>query len=321
MPPEIAVVVASHDRPLRLRWLLEALAEQTLESDRYEIVVAHDSYGDETERLLDDHPLTKQGALRHVRRPPGSSPPGANRNAGWRASTAPLVAFTDDDCRPPREWLDNALRAATQHPGAIVQGATRPDPDERKLLYAPVHHMQHIDPPTAWAQTCNIVYPREVLERLGGFDETRQVGEDAALAATARQTGVDHVAAKDVLTYHAVVPTPLPRFLSALRRWEDLPLLVRDHPEMRRNFPLRIFWKWTHVWLPLAAVGVALTKRTYGLSLLLALPWAKASLPYYGPGRRNLGFRLRQGPRRAAIDVTEVAVLARGSVRHRSLLL
>jgi glycosyltransferase involved in cell wall biosynthesis len=321
MTPEIAVVVASHDRPLRLRWLLEALAEQTLERDRFEVVVAHDSHGEETDRLLTEHPLAKDGTLRHVRRPPGSSPPGANRNAGWRATRAPLIAFTDDDCRPPHEWLYNALEAATTNRGAIVQGATRPDPDEHKLLYAPVHHKQHIDPPTAWAQTCNIVYPREVLERLGGFDEQRRVGEDAALAATARQTGVDYVADPDVLTYHAVVPTPLPRFLRSLERWEDLPLLVREHPEMRCNFPLRIFWKWTHAWLPLAAVGVGLTRRTYGLSLLLALPWAKASLPYYGPGRRNLGYRLRQGPRRAAIDVTEMAVLARGSLRHRSLLL
>jgi glycosyltransferase involved in cell wall biosynthesis len=321
MSPEIAVAVASHDRPLRLRWLLEALAEQTLGRDRFEVVVAHDSTGEETDALLRDHELARNGTLRHVRRSPGSSPPGANRNAAWRASRAPLVAFTDDDCRPPADWLANALAAAEQNAGAIVQGATRPDPDEGRLGYAPIHHKQHIDPPTAWAQTCNIVYPREVLERLGGFDETRMVGEDAALAAIARGTGIEHVAAPDVLTYHAVEPVPLPRFLRSLRRWEDLPLLAREHPSVRRNFPLRVFWKWPHAWLPLAAAGVALSRRTYGLSLLLGLPWAKTSLPYVGPGRRNLLVRLRQAPRRAAIDATEMAVLARGSIRHRSLLL
>jgi glycosyltransferase involved in cell wall biosynthesis len=321
MPPEIAVVVASHDRPLRLRWLLEALSEQTLERERFEVVVAHDSKGPETETLLQEHALAQDGTLRHVRRPPGSSPPGANRNAAWRAAQAPLVAFTDDDCRPPKEWLANALEAAHRSPGAIVQGTTHPDPDERRLLYAPVHHKQDIDPPTAWAQTCNIVYPRVLLERLGGFDERRLVGEDAALAAAARERGVAYVAAPEVLTYHAVVPTPLPRFLKGLQRWEDLPLLVRDHPEMRRHFPLRVFWKWTHAWLPLAALGLALSKRTYGLSLLLALPWAKKSLPWYGPGKRNFVFRVRQAPRRAAIDLTEMTVLARGSIRHRSPLL
>ena len=62
----------------------------------------------------------------------------------------------------------------------------------------------------------------------------------------------------------------------------------------------------------LALLGAALAKRTSFLSLLLALPWAKTSLPWYGPGKRNLVFRLRQAPRRLAIDATEMAVLARG---------
>ena len=321
MAPEIAVVVASHYRPLRLRWLLEALADQTLARGRFEVVVAHDSSGPETDQLLEDHALSRDGTLRHVRRAPGSSPPGANRNAAWRAARAPIVVFTDDDCRPPREWLANALRAAERHPGAIVQGATLPDPDEHRLLYAPVHHKQSIAPPTAWAQTCNIVYPRAVLERLNGFDERRLVGEDAALAAAARAHGVDYVGEPDVLTYHAVVPVPLPRFLRSLRRWEDLPLLVKEHPEMRRHFPLGLFWKWTHAWLLLALLGAVLARRTSFVSLLLALPWAKTSLPWYGPGKRNLVFRLRQAPRRLAIDATEMAVLARGSLRHRAPLL
>jgi len=160
-----------------------------------------------------------------------------------------------------------------------------------------------------------------VLERLNGFDERRLVGEDAALAAAARAHGIDYVGEPDVLTYHAVVPVPLPRFLRSLQRWEDLPLLVKEHPEMRRHFPLGLFWKWTHAWLPLALLGAALARRTSFLSLLLALPWAKTSLPWYGPGKRNLVFRLRQAPRRLAIDATEMAVLARGSLRHRAPLL
>ena len=109
--PEISVVVPSHDRPLRLRWLLNALEEQTLSEDRWEVIVGHDSAGPETERLLREHPLAARGVLRHATLPPGSAPPGANRNAAWRMARAPLIAFTDDDCRPPAEWLAVALAA------------------------------------------------------------------------------------------------------------------------------------------------------------------------------------------------------------------
>jgi glycosyltransferase involved in cell wall biosynthesis len=168
--PEIAVVVPSHDRPLRLRWLLNALEEQTLPRDRFEVVVVHDSSGPETEELLRTHPLAAEGVLRHRAFAPGPGP-AHKRNAGWRMARAPLVAFTDDDCRPPPEWLERALAGARRHPGAIVQGTTRPDPDEEELVLAAAHaRTQRIDPPSPWAETCNIVYPRDVLEAVGGFD-------------------------------------------------------------------------------------------------------------------------------------------------------
>src|SRR6202040_3789959 len=105
-----------------------ALEEQTLPADDWEVVVAHDSSGPETEELLSTHPLAARGTLRHVTLPPGSAPPGANRNAAWRIARGSVIAFTDDDCRPPADWLQNALSAARRSPGAIVQGATRKDP-------------------------------------------------------------------------------------------------------------------------------------------------------------------------------------------------
>src|SRR5690349_14883396 len=157
LTPLVSVVVPSHDRALRLRWLLNALEEQDL--DAFEVIVAHDS-ADGTEAVLRDHPLARAGVLRALRFAPGSTGPAAKRNAGWRAARAPLVAFTDDDCRPPRDWLANALRAARATPGAVVQGATAPDPDERNLLFRAAHVLtQRVDPPDPWGQTCNIVYP------------------------------------------------------------------------------------------------------------------------------------------------------------------
>ena len=55
--------MASRDRAIRLRWLLNALEEQTLPAERWEVVVAHDSIGPETEQLLRSHPLAEAGVL------------------------------------------------------------------------------------------------------------------------------------------------------------------------------------------------------------------------------------------------------------------
>src|SRR2546423_9914478 len=110
--PDVAVAVASHDRPLGLRWLLNALEGQTLEPGRFEVVVVQDSTGDETARLLAEHPLAAAGVLRAVPLPPGSASLAAMRNAGWRGAGAELVAFTDDDCRPRADWLERLVEAA-----------------------------------------------------------------------------------------------------------------------------------------------------------------------------------------------------------------
>jgi glycosyltransferase involved in cell wall biosynthesis len=321
--PEIAVVVASHERPLRLRWLLNALDEQTLARDRWEVVVAHDSRGPETEALLRDHPLAAAGVLRQLAFPPDARTPAATRrNAAWRAAGASLIAFTDDDCRPPPGWLERALEASRRHPGAVVQGMTLPDPDEVVMQSAPWWRSQRIVPPAPWGQTCNIVYPRSVLELLGGFREEPplEVADDSELLVRARRLGVAHVGAREALTYHAVEAPGLPARLRSLWRWRDMAFLVKHYPEVRRDLPLWIFWKRTHAWLLLALLAAARGRRSplYGL---LALPWVVHTMPQRDASPRARFRGVLELPGRLAIDATEVAALAWGSVRNRTILL
>jgi hypothetical protein len=318
--PAISVVVPSHERALRLRWLLNALEEQTLERSQFEVVVCHDSRGGDTDALLRTHPLATAGVLRHVRAEPGHGP-AVKRNIAWRAARAPLIAFTDDDCRPPEDWLERALAAARANPGAIVQGTTRPDPDELSLAMRSPHALtQTIDPPVPWAQTCNIVYPREVLERTGGFDDGLDWVEDTDLAQRARGAGVPYVGAPEVLTYHAVHALAIVARLRVVGRWQHVALLVKRHPQLRRHYPAGCFWTERHGLLLLALGGAALARRN-PFALALALPWAKLAAPAYGGGLRGRARSLLELPGRAAIDVAEVVALAGGSIRYRTFFL
>jgi GT2 family glycosyltransferase len=326
----LSVVVPSHDRPLRLRWLLNALADQTLPPEQFEVIVAHDSRGPETDVLLAGHPLAAAGVLRGLAFAAGSAGPAQKRNAAWRSARAPHVLFTDDDCRPPREWLEHALAAVDEHPDAIVQGATQIDPDELVVkLHAPHARTQVVElvggEASIWAQTCNIAYPRAVLEACGGFDDALPVaaGEDTDLAWRAREQGVAMVGAPAMLTYHCVEPATLAARARESWRWQHLPYLTRQHPEIRRSYAGGgWFWKPQHTRVPFLLGAAVLLLRGRPLAALAAvLPWAIPSLPGYGRGWRGRARAVSELPAHAVLDVVEVAALARGSVRHRSLLL
>jgi GT2 family glycosyltransferase len=303
---DVAVVVATKERPVRLRWLLNALEEQTAP---HELVVVHDSSGRETEALLSERGVT------HVAHGGG---PAAMRNVGWRMARAELVLFTDDDCRPPANWVANAVAAARRHPGAIVQGQTQPDPDELGVFHhAPHARSQQIVPPHVMAQTCNILYPRAVLERAGGFDESfpQAVGEDTDLALRARDLGTAFVGAPEVLTYHAVDAGLWPRVKGSWR-WQHMALLVRRHPRLREELPLGGWaWKASHAHFLLAVLGL-LARRPW-----LALPWLLTAPRRYGDHPRALARTASELPGRAVLDAVETAALVRGSLRYRTPLL
>lgn len=318
--PKLSVVVPSHDRPLRLRWLLNALAAQTLDASEWEVVVCHDSAGPETEQILTMHALAAAGMLRHRAFEPGSAAAAAKRNAGAALARGTTIVFTDDDCRPPEGWLQGVAQAVADHPGAIIQGPVEADPDELVMLRSPFPRtVAFEDVPRVWAESCNIAYPRALVERLGGLAEDLHVGEDTDLALRGQALGAPFLGDGRMRTYHAVDEGRLRDRLREARRWSDLPLLMRRRPKLRSQLTLGIFWKREHALLLLAWAGLAARRRS-PLAGLLAVPWALARRDH-GGGLRGSARRLASLPAWVLIDATEIAVLARASLRHRSVVL
>lgn len=316
--PTISVVVASHARHLRLRWLLNALEDQTLASDRWEVVLVHDYDAETAERVIERHPLATAGRARHTAIEPGTGSPAKQRNIGWRAARGRLVAFTDDDCRPTPEWLERLLEAAEASPGAVVQGATRPDPFEAGVGAGPHVRTMHIEPVGPYAQTCNILYPRDLLERLEGFDERAISGEDTGLSLRARAAGATVVPAPRALVYHAIESHTLPGILRQNLKWHHLAYLVKRHPEFRRELTLGVFFNFEHFAITLALAGL-LGARRRRAALALVAPYAVRRFHQraYAAG----AVAALELPAQGFRSLAEVAGLAVGSVRHRTLLL
>jgi Glycosyl transferase family 2 len=117
--------------------------------------------------------------------------PAAARNAGWRAATAPWVAFIDDDVVPGSTWAADLAADLSGLPPEVAgsQGALRvPLPAGRRPSdwERNVHGLQG----ARWV-TADLAYRRSVLGELGGFDERfrRAYREDADLALRALRRG------------------------------------------------------------------------------------------------------------------------------------
>ena len=310
--PELSVVVPS-SRPVRLAFALEALAAQTVAARRFEVVVVRDGQtaGRAAPAGLEVRFLDGRGDANIA----------ALRNLGWRAARGRLVAFTDDDCRPAPDWLERMLAAAN---GAQpwLQGRTEPDPDERHLLHG-LARSQEIVGPSAWFETCNMVYARDLLERLGGFDERfASLGEDADLGLRAGEAGAEPRYLDDAVVWHAVIPRGLSAALAEARRRDTIPLLVARHPSQRRALYRRLFWKRSHALLLLAGAGLVAARRS-PLALAAAIPYLAHNTDS-GSLRGGPSRVLRQVAHlaaRAAVDATEVIVTVRAAARHRTTVL
>jgi GT2 family glycosyltransferase len=307
--PSVSVVVATRDRADRLRRLFDGLAAQAF-GEPFEVVVVDDGSTDETADVLAGE---ERFPLRTIRRAE-SGGPAAARNDGWRAARASLVAFTDDDCVPTPAWLGALAAAARADEDVVAQGRVAPDPAEADRE-GPYSRTLRVEQGNAWFPTANMLYPRALLERLGGFDPEGfpVAGEDTDLAWRAHDDGARLVFVPDALVHHAVHELGPAKKLKVAARWTDLPALVAAHPELRERAGLThgIFWKPEHEQLLLALAALALPRRAWPLKLALAYPYARALL------HRGA----RHAPYWALHDAVETFALARGSLRHRTLML
>jgi glycosyltransferase involved in cell wall biosynthesis len=322
--PAASVVVATYNRIERLRTLLTALEQQVVPGP-FEVIVVDDASTDDTwaelQRLAADGPLR----LRPLRLEHNSGPATA-RNAGWRAAAAPVVCFTDDDCLPQAGWLDGLLRGIAT--ADIVQGRTEPDPAHADRR-GPFSHTIWVPFEQGYYETCNIAYRREVLVRLDGFDESfrnRSNGEDIDLAWRAKESGARTAFAEDALVFHEITPSDYKAFVREIARRPTLVRAFRDHPDVRTFLKKGIFFRPTHPRaLAVTAAGIAVLARPQS-----PVRWAAAAglgLSYAWDIRK---FRPKPArkyewaavvPLSLAAELYEIGVMARASVRYRTVLL
>ena len=171
MSVRVSVVVPFFNAEPMLAHCLAALAGQSFAKGDYEVIAVDDGSTD------DGAAVAARCGVRLVQQENRGA--AAARNAGIRVATGRWVAFTDADCIPSRAWLARLVAAAEQaDPDALgAAGATigfqSETPAARYVDLAggldAERHLAHARFP--FAPSANVMYRRDALERVGGFDE------------------------------------------------------------------------------------------------------------------------------------------------------
>lgn len=172
--PAISVVICTYNRAGLLSNALQTLCEQTINKSHYEVLVVDNNSRDNTHAVTKDFSLRYpnirycfeiQQGLSHA------------RNRGWREAKGAYVAYLDDECKVPAQWLAVAYQIIENLSPAVFGGPyygfhNSSAPRWWKKSYESFGHSE-----TARAliegeylRGANIFIKRSLLAMIGGFN-------------------------------------------------------------------------------------------------------------------------------------------------------
>jgi glycosyltransferase involved in cell wall biosynthesis len=310
MTPELSVVIPVRDGERFLPDLFAALDAQTLPRDRFEVIVVDNNSRDRTPALL--AAWADQDAGRRAVLAPGVGPAHA-RNVGVRHTTGRWIVFTDCDTIPEPEWLEAYARAAAANGASVLEGCVVAWPPE---AVGPHTHQISNERGGKYV-TANMAYRRDLLERLGGFDERFELAflEDSDLAFRALDEGVTIPFVADARVRHRVLQRTTRDTLRSAQRVEWLSFFASKHPVRYRDSLRPHVQPLSHVDVRVLAglLALAALPRTYGTLRLAAAALAADGLRIGAVRGRTTGSLFLS----FALPVWKTAWWLDGCRRHR----
>lgn len=233
--PFVDVIIPHLDDHHRLALCLEDLVRQSYPADRFAVTVVDNGSERPIEPIVARHPRMR--ALFEAERGCGTA-----RNRGVAETSGTILAFTDSDCRPDRDWILNGVRALAPGSGIDIVGgdirvfaADENAPTDAELFdkvfgFEPKRYVERKN----FATGANIMVGRRVFEAVGPF-RNGTLPEDLDWGRRATRLGYRIAFRPEVLINH-----PARRTLAELRKKaERTTWHARNHMAEGGNFRLR----------------------------------------------------------------------------------
>jgi len=171
----ISVIICTFNRSQLLNLVLEDLVNQTLDRKLFEVIIIDNNSNDNTESLVNEFCQINDINIVYCKEyKQGVS---HARNRGVFESKSSYIAYTDDDCRIPKNWLEKAyeiilLMSPDVFGGPILPIYSSEKPSWYKDEYAMVSHgnQKIFFIGNEFFSGGNMIFRKELLIKAGGFD-------------------------------------------------------------------------------------------------------------------------------------------------------
>ena len=179
--PEISVIIPCFGHSVELEACLYGLQNQQCNVP-FEVIVVDSASDQQVKEVIDKFPQVR------LIRSKNRLFPGSARNLGVREAASDNLAFLDADCIPYPDWIQQAY-VALQEKNAIFGGPI--------LNVRPIHSVAWTDNRLQFANfqrgrqanwikhvpSCNMLVPKNLFDKLGGFREDLLSGEDVVFTS------------------------------------------------------------------------------------------------------------------------------------------
>ena len=180
--PKVSVIVPVKNGGAKIQGLLDSLMQIDYPKDKLEIMIVDGNSSDDTREIVSRYPVKLLLEEKH----------GINgaRNTGVKHSGGDIIVFTDSDCVVPKDWIKRIVEDFQDSKIGCVGGNVEGYYDDFLSRYSdesiiPVMRrfkrrevLDTIKPPLHYPAGCNMAIKRDIIEKVGLFDENIMYGFD-----------------------------------------------------------------------------------------------------------------------------------------------
>ena len=207
----ISVIIPGYNVKGYIHECLQALGQQTVPREAYEIIYVDDASTDDSLQVVGQFDGVRLLAL------PENRGQATARNLGLEHAQGEIILFTDADCVPAPDWIEAMLRPFQDPQVDGAKGAYRTKQThlvarfaqlEYESRYGIMRRQRYID----FIDTYSAGYRAHVLRQHGGFDPSFRIDEDQELSFRLAEAGHKMVFTPEAVVYHRH-PATLRRYL------------------------------------------------------------------------------------------------------------